>query len=95
MLRPNASPSGGWSDSDLTASGLYVRDIVRDWNVCVDASPVLLGDCNRNGVVDFTDITPMIELLSSGVFLEEGDCNVDGQMNFLDITPFIAILAGS
>ena len=31
-LRPGASPTGGWSTNDLTASGTLVRDIMRDWN---------------------------------------------------------------
>jgi aryl-phospho-beta-D-glucosidase BglC (GH1 family) len=30
-LKPGASPLGGWSDGDLTESGRYVRDIIRNW----------------------------------------------------------------
>lgn len=33
ILRPGASPEGGWKESDLTPSGRLVRKIVRDWNV--------------------------------------------------------------
>lgn len=32
MLRPGASPKGGWTDADLTASGLFVREMIRNWN---------------------------------------------------------------
>ena len=31
-VKPGASPTGGWSASDLTASGTLVRSIMRDWN---------------------------------------------------------------
>jgi len=96
ILRPNASPNGEWPDSDLTASGLYVRDIIRDWFVCVEANavpaPVLLGDCNLDGMVDFSDIPAFIQLLMSGEYLEQGDCNEDGIVNFSDIPAFIEIL---
>ena len=57
--------------------------------------PVLLGDCNFDGIVNFLDISPFIGLLTSGVYVEQADCNEDGFVNFLDIAPFIAILAGS
>ena len=93
VLRPNASPDGGWPDSDLTASGLYVRGIVRDWLSCVEEDPFLLGDCNQDGVVNFSDIPAFIDVLISGVFLEEADCNLDGLIDFSDIPPFINILS--
>ena len=93
ILRTDASPNGGWPDSDLTESGLFVREIIRDWNACVEEDSVLLGDCNQDGRVDFLDISPFINTLSSGVFLAEADTNQDGRIDFLDISPFIVILA--
>ena len=39
ILRPGASSAGGWADSDLTESGLFVRDIIRNWFVCVETEP--------------------------------------------------------
>ena len=32
IVRPGASPTGNWSAADLTPSGTFVRDIVREWN---------------------------------------------------------------
>ncbi|WED66827.1 glycoside hydrolase family 5 protein [Synoicihabitans lomoniglobus] len=32
IVRPGASTSGGWTDDDLTASGRFVRELIRDWN---------------------------------------------------------------
>lgn len=31
VLKPRASSKGGWKDSDLTPSGLFVRDLIRHW----------------------------------------------------------------
>ena len=56
----------------------------------------LLGDVNRDGLVNFLDIAPFIQRLSfspSG-FRIEADLNRDGITNFLDISPFIQVLAG-
>ena len=53
---------------------------------------VLLGDVNRNGVVNFLDVSPFITLLTSNNYLLEGDMNQDGVVNFLDISPFISVL---
>ena len=52
-----------------------------------------LGDVNRDGVVNFADITPFINLLTTSEFQYEADINGDGAVNFLDISPFIALLS--
>ena len=58
---------------------------------------IILGDVNRDGVVNFFDITPFIESIGSGVaFIAEADCNQDGVVDFADISSLIEILsAGS
>ena len=56
---------------------------------------VLLGDVNRNGVVDFLDIAPFITVLSNADFLAQADCDQNGVVDFSDIATFIAILSGS
>ena len=55
--------------------------------------PILLGDVNQDGAVNFLDISPFILVLSSGGFQAEADCNGDGVVDFLDISPFIGILS--
>ena len=52
----------------------------------------LLGDCNLDGVVDFSDIDAFVEILIGGTFLEEADCNLDDAVTFADIPSFITIL---
>ena len=54
---------------------------------------MLLGDVNRDGSVDFLDISSFISVLSSGGFEDNADINRDGSVTFLDIAPFIAILS--
>ena len=54
----------------------------------------LLGDVNRDGVVNFLDIVPFINLITTDTFLDEADVNGSGAVDFLDIVPFIAILTG-
>ena len=59
-----------------------------------DFDPILLGDVNLDGFVNFLDISPFISVLSAGGTLAEADVNQDGAVNFLDISPFIGVLAG-
>ena len=55
----------------------------------------LLGDIDLNGVVDFFDIQPFIDLLASQTFQFEGDIDGNGFVDFFDIQPFINILSGA
>ncbi|MDB2686537.1 sulfatase-like hydrolase/transferase [Mariniblastus sp.] len=57
------------------------------------STSVVLGDCDLNGIVDFSDIAPFITLLASGDYLAQADVNRDGMVDFSDISPFIIILA--
>jgi len=54
----------------------------------------LLGDCNQDGVVNFSDIPAFIAILQAGDFLEQADINLDGEVNFSDIPRFITVLQG-
>lgn len=57
-------------------------------------APILLGDVNLDGVVDFSDISPFIKVLSTGEFQTEADTDQSGFINFLDISAFIQLLSG-
>ena len=65
-------------------------------NFCVsdDSTSFLLGDVNTDETVDFGDIAPFINILSTMGFSEEADINGDDVVNFSDIAPFIGILSG-
>ncbi len=68
-----------------------------DYGLAWRGDPVqvfLLGDVDLDGVVNFLDIAPFIEVLSTGGFQAEADCNQDGIVDFLDIAAFIAIVNG-
>ena len=77
--------AGGANDGGYAR--LFVSQVARD------TAQSILGDANQDGEVNFFDISPLIELLASGTFLEQADCNLDGALDFFDIAPFIAILA--
>ena len=79
--------------TDLTANEAIVIQGM-EFSVFPSDSMGMLGDVDLNGVVDFFDIAPFIDLLSSQTFQFEAD--IDGNMvvNFFDIAPFIAILSG-
>ena len=51
-----------------------------------------MGDANQDGLVNFADIPAFIDLLITGVFLDEADINRDGEVAFSDIPEFIALL---
>lgn len=55
-------------------------------------SDALLGDVNMSEVVDFSDIGPFINVLSSGSYQLEADCDRNGTVDFSDIPEFIDIL---
>ena len=56
-------------------------------------NPVLVGDVNLDGDVNFLDIAPFIAILSSVTFQAEADVNGSGSVNFIDVFPFIGILS--
>ena len=62
-------------------------------NVVATPVEVLLGDVNRDGVVNFFDISPFIDLLSDEAFQAEADIDGNGVVNFFDISPFIQVLS--
>ena len=54
--------------------------------------PVILGDVDQNGVVNFLDIPPFIVILTTSNFQAEADVDQSGAVNFLDIAPFVEVL---
>jgi hypothetical protein len=70
----------------------------------IAAPPIVPGDLNCDGVVNFKDINAFVLALSDpAVFratylncnILNGDCNSDGAVNFKDINPFVALLSGN
>ena len=56
------------------------------------------GDVNLDGIVNFLDIAPFINVLSAGgspAQESQADCNGDGVVSFLYISPFIQALAAA
>jgi T5SS/PEP-CTERM-associated repeat protein len=53
------------------------------------------GDINLDGVVDLLDVSPFVELLTSGQYQLEADINMDGNVNLLDVSLFVGLLTGN
>ncbi|MEM9412413.1 MAG: dockerin type I repeat-containing protein [Planctomycetota bacterium] len=51
-----------------------------------------LGDVNQDGNVDLLDVSPFVDLLTSGDYLQEADVNQDGSVDLLDVSPFVELL---
>ena len=54
---------------------------------------LVIGDINSDGLINFLDIQPFIEALSSPTYRIVADINCDGAVNFFDIQPFIDLLS--
>jgi len=57
-----------------------------------DFPPLLKGDVDLDGDVDFNDIVPFIAVLQAGVFQAQADCDCSTVVDFGDIPAFITIL---
>ena len=57
-------------------------------------NPCLIGDVNRDGVVDLLDVQPFVEALLAGKYVCEADLNEDGIVDLLDVSGFINCLGG-
>ena len=53
-----------------------------------------VGDVNRDGRVDFSDIPSFIAVLQAGTYQFEADVDGNGLVNFSDIPSFIDLLSG-
>ena len=81
------TPTGGGapgSEGEITLNGTFEPD-------CQFA----LGDINEDGVVDFNDIEPFVDVVFGGGFLCQADINGDGVVDFNDIEPFVELLFGN
>ena len=67
--------------------------LAEDFVILNEVSILVLGDVNRDGTVDFLDISPFISVLSVGGFQQEADINRNATVDFLDISPFISLLS--
>jgi hypothetical protein len=75
-------------------NGLDHELILDSFQFTSASNSVLLG-VNQDGVVDFSDIPPFIDILVNSNYLREADCNLDGIVTFADIAPFVVILIGN
>lgn len=77
----------------LTAARVAYFNTSTPWQITF-GEKVLLGDVNCDGVINLLDVSPFVELISSGGFSDKADINLDGEVNLQDIGPFIDLLTG-
>lgn len=90
---PNSSDPVHWDSESLGLLGLRIFNKFNEIGIS-PIQPTLLGDCDLNGVVDFSDIPAFIAILSSEDYQAEADIDCDGVVSFQDIPLFITILQG-
>ena len=77
----------------LATAGYYAMSFdVAEELIEMTTMKTLIGDVNRDDVVNLLDVGPFVELLNSGSFQLEADINQDGVVNLLDVGPFVDIL---
>ncbi len=77
---------------DASGNTLFPRIDVINLSVAPASNPVIKGDVDLSGMVDFDDIPAFITVLQSGVFQAEADCDCSEVVDFDDIPAFILIL---
>ena len=91
------SISGEFAGVELTTDGICADDFELVYELDrvtlqFNSDVIRVGDVNLDGAVDFLDISPFIQALTSGAFQSEADINKSGEVDFLDIAGFIALL---
>ena len=83
---------GGFRSSNSIGAGSEGNIVL---NGAFTDPPILLGDVNLDGMVNFFDIPMFIDVVLTNVFQAEADINEDGLVDFDDIAPFIDLVLGS
>jgi len=86
----NPNPPGPFTDVPFAGDGFLI-----EIDSATVGAPFVLGDVSGDGVVNFSDISPFIGVLSASGFQNEADIDRNGSVGFGDISPFIGILSGS
>ena len=78
---------------------LYVNGTESVWSpskeVLLKNASGLIGDVNKNGVVDVADVTYLINCILNGEIDGIDDLTGDGEINIADVTALIAIVLGN
>lgn len=60
----------------------------------ISGETIVHGDINCDGVVNLLDVSPFVDLVSSGGFSAKADFDNNGVVNLLDVPPFVDALVG-
>lgn len=59
----------------------------------LDSNEFAVGDVNRDGTIDLLDVSPFVDILTSGGFQIEADVDCDGTVTLLDVQPFVELIS--
>lgn len=76
----------------FSATELTTGIAVNGFQLTTPMMKSLLGDVNCDGNVDLLDVSPFVQLITSGEFSTKADINGDGAVDLLDIGPFVELL---
>lgn len=83
-----------FANTDCPGEDLYSRMGEIADKVNEQLRPKIKGDVNNDGVVDITDTTCLLNMLSTGKYSESADINGDGKVDVSDVTSLLDIMAG-
>ncbi|MEM9411194.1 MAG: endonuclease [Planctomycetota bacterium] len=79
------------SDEDIP--GAESQTLLVDLTYEVVESSFLLGDINRDGMINLLDVNPFVLAISGEIYIDEADINQDGVVNLVDVQPFVELLS--
>ncbi len=80
------------NETNVSGEDFFASDATVTVTLVEVTPPTLVGDVNRDRVVNFSDLLPFISVLSNGEFQVEADIDQNAAVNFFDIEPFIQLL---
>jgi hypothetical protein len=78
-----------------TVTAIYEEGESLPSNAFVYGTIQVLGDVNGDGVIDVSDISNTIDLMTSGTYSWKADANSDGVVDVADIAELISLMAGN
>ena len=88
-----------WVSINLDTEMIVLNDASLDSEIhspvdytVVNPPVVILGDINGDGDINFNDIQPFIESITTSFHVPAADIDQSGNVDFLDIAPFIDLL---
>lgn len=81
-LVPGASTSGGWTENQLTQSGVYIRNKIRSYNQSTGGIAIYLTSCSSGSIVWAS--TNVAVSITAGNTISKVEFYIDGSLKYTD-----------